>query len=243
MDYNKVELLGRLVVQIVDSLSAYSSADEGRLIYDNTNHLVYYGNQTTNGFKSLIDIPRDSKILVESDTAVVGYSLLGDQDDDVVYITRGSAAGGEIGGSSKLVGTFTQSNHSHGMTHYHGGENHLHSLNNHIHTVGIHTHQFIYYAGAGYTYSYDANGNYIRVQDYGTQHTTGLLVNVTDGDPRSTATSMYLEAYPAQSTSAAGGTTSYPGAYNYSTYSASTTASGPGTWRPSGRNFTRQQRV
>jgi hypothetical protein len=243
MDYSKIESVGPLLVESLDSLGSYTANDEGRLIYGNTDQLLYYGR--SGGFKSLIDIPRDSRIIIESNTAVVGYTLLTDQDDDVIYVTRGSAAGGEIGGSPKLAGTWTQSTHSHGMSHYHTGATHYHNQD-HNHIISQHTHKFVAYSSPGYTYSWNSLNNLARVQDYGTQHTTGLVVNVADGsDPASTSGDMYVEALAAQWLGGATvGTSSWASSYNHSTYSSSTTPSGTASgWKPLGTNFTRQQRV
>jgi hypothetical protein len=243
MDYSKIELTGPLSIEILNSLPSYTASEEGRFIYSNSDQILYYGR--SGGFKSLVDIPRDSIIIVEANTAVIGYTLLTDQNDDVLYITSGSVAGGEVGGSPKISGTWSQAvaSHSHGMSHYHSGATHYHNQD-HNHIISQHTHQFVYYVSAGYTYSWDGSNNLVRVQDYGTQHTTGLIVNVTDGDPASTSGNMYTEALASQWLSGATSiTTSWSSSYNHSTYSSSTTASGPDSWKPLGLNFTRQQRL
>jgi hypothetical protein len=65
-------------------------------------------------------LPSGAIILVDSNTAITGFTLLTDVDDGVVYITKGSVAGGEVGGSAKTGGTWTQPNHTHaGPTHRH----------------------------------------------------------------------------------------------------------------------------
>ena len=58
------------------------------------------------------DIPSGEKILFYKNTAVVGYSLLDTLDDKVVYVTKGSAAGGQTGGTVHSSGTWTQPAHT-----------------------------------------------------------------------------------------------------------------------------------
>lgn len=53
------------------------------------------------------DIPSGEKILFYKNTAVVGYSLLDTLDDKVVYVTKGSAAGGQTGGTVHSSGSWT----------------------------------------------------------------------------------------------------------------------------------------
>jgi len=53
------------------------------------------------------DIPSGEKILFYKNTAVIGYSLLDTLDDKVVYVTKGSAAGGQTGGAVHSSGSWT----------------------------------------------------------------------------------------------------------------------------------------
>lgn len=76
------------------------------------------------------DIPTGEIILFEKDTAVVGWTLLTNVDDYVVYITKGLAAGGEEGGNNKGGGTWTQ------VVHQHAGPSHAHTIS-HTHTTDI----------------------------------------------------------------------------------------------------------
>ena len=59
------------------------------------------------------DIPSGEKILFYKNTAVVGYSLLDTLDDKLVFVTKGSVAGGQTGGTVHSTGTWTQPNHLH----------------------------------------------------------------------------------------------------------------------------------
>ena len=90
---------------------------------------VAQGNHTHTG---LIDVPSGEIILFEKDTAVTGYSLLVTDDDSIIYITKGSGAGGEVGGTAKAGGTWSQPNHNHPFT-----STHTHTSGAHTHTVDI----------------------------------------------------------------------------------------------------------
>ena len=150
-------------------------------IFDFTNE------QLVNG-----DIPSGEIILFEKDTVVVGYTLLTDKDDMVIYITKGSVAGGETGATDKSGGTWTQPDHSHSIpSHQHGLPFGI-SVNTFVYTTSPSTgssRSFNRYASSG-------NGSY----------SVGRILTDSGG----------------------GGTTG----------SAATSSS----WRPPGRNFTRQQR-
>ena len=80
------------------------------------------------------DVPSGEIILFEKDTAVSGYSLLTTVDDQLLYITKGSGAGGDAGGSTKTSSTWSQPNHNHptGSHTLTDGE-----MPNHNHTGGI----------------------------------------------------------------------------------------------------------
>ena len=69
---------------------------------------------------ALAIIPSGEIILFYKDTAVTGYTLQDSLDDKVVFVTKGSAAGGEVGGAEHSGGTWTQPNHTHtGPSHWH----------------------------------------------------------------------------------------------------------------------------
>lgn len=75
------------------------------------------------------DVPAGEKILFYKNTAVIGYSLLDTLDDKVVYVTKGSVAGGQTGGTVHSSGTWTQPNHI--LT--------ISEMPNHRHTVELTT--------------------------------------------------------------------------------------------------------
>jgi len=58
-------------------------------------------------------VPAGEIFLFENDEAVTGYTLLTGHDNGVVYITKGSDAAGEVAGTNKSGGTWTQPTHTH----------------------------------------------------------------------------------------------------------------------------------
>lgn len=57
--------------------------------------------------------PSGTKMLFYQNTAPTGWTLDNTLDDKVVYITKGSGAGGQTGGGAHSSGTWTQPNHVH----------------------------------------------------------------------------------------------------------------------------------
>lgn len=80
----------------------------GAIAYNTTNNQMYVNNGTTWLTWSLIDyIPSATKMIFYQDTAPVGWTLDDTLDDKLIYITKGSAAGGEIGGAVNTSGTWS----------------------------------------------------------------------------------------------------------------------------------------
>lgn len=147
---------------------------------------------------ALPSIPLNEIILFESDTVITGYTLLTDINDELIYITKGSAAGGDSGSSQKTSSTWTQ------PTHVHATNDHTLTINEtpaHTHTV-----------------------------KEGSSVPGGSDENLTSGDDYTNSIKYY------STTSSKGG----GGAHNHGNTDASNTAN---TWRPLGRNYTRQQRT
>jgi len=167
--------------------------DEDNMISDSALHAA--SQQSIKAYiNSVGSIPIGTIILVEKDTAVVGYTLLTTVGDMVVYITKGSVAGGETGGTAKTGGTWTQPDHTH------TGSSHQHELPFHMSQhILRYPSTAVFGTGANLT-SYGAAG-----------------VNSVVGAVAAALTK-------AEGTSATG---------------AGATVN---TWRPPGRNFTRQQR-
>jgi len=59
------------------------------------------------------DIPAGTKMLFYADTAPTGWTIDNTLDDKVVFVTKGSAAGGQTGGGAHSTGTWTQPGHQH----------------------------------------------------------------------------------------------------------------------------------
>lgn len=78
---------------------------------------------------SFAEFPSGTKMLFYQDTAPTGWTIQNTLNDKVVYITKGSSAGGQTGGAEHSTGTWTQPNHNHtGPSHTHTGPSHTHSI-------------------------------------------------------------------------------------------------------------------
>jgi len=135
MKFYKIQMLGRFLSEYVADVSALvysSSLDKGRIVYDETTNTLYFGDDGSNQFSQIggaapsPSIPSSEIILFEKNTAVSGYSLLTDVDDETVFISKG--AGSVIGPGATTVGTWTQPGHTH------TGPSHTHGLGSHTHT-------------------------------------------------------------------------------------------------------------
>ena len=133
--YYKIDTRGKHWIQRVNGVPAWQASDKGRIIYDLITDSMYFANnvQWQAGGK-YSDIPQNTILLIESDVALTGYSLLINKEDMVVYIEKGTGAGGSAGGIDKAGGTWSQPNHIHSVgNHTHTVVNHSHSLNSHVH--------------------------------------------------------------------------------------------------------------
>jgi len=186
-------------------------------------------------------LPSGAIILVESDTAITGFTLLTSNDDDLVYITKGSSAGGDTGGSSKTSGTWTQPNHVHsGPSHTHTGPSHTHTGPSHTHAGPNHNHRWHYQSSGAYTFNSGGSAIAISMSTLYTSH-----IVATAGESGGLNTDAYTSN--TAGTTGAGGTgatgaggTGATGAGGTENTGNSATAS---TWRPKGLNYTRQQKI
>lgn len=147
------------------------------------------------------------------DTAPTGWTIKNTLDDKVLFITKGSAAGGQTGGGAHSSGTWTHPNHTH------TGPSHTHTGPSHTHTGPSHTHD-IQDSATSHDSSQAYSGGGIAIL-------SGRIVLTTAGsstvyDPSSTTT-----AGGSGNTSAAG--TGATGADGDGATSASATVN---TWRP-----------
>jgi hypothetical protein len=130
MKFYKIQMLGRFLSEYVANVTALSysaSLDKGRILYDETTNTLYFGDNSGGGQFTQIggSIPSTEIILFEKNTAVSGYTLLTNIDDETVYITKGSLAGGATGGAQKGAWTIT------GLAadaHTHTGASHNHTI-------------------------------------------------------------------------------------------------------------------
>jgi hypothetical protein len=83
-----------------------------------------------------IPIPSGTKMLFYANTAPTGWTIDNTLDDKLIYVTKGSVAGGQSGGGVHSTGTWTQPNHTHtGPSHTHTGPSHTHTGPSHAHTT------------------------------------------------------------------------------------------------------------
>jgi len=92
-------------------------------------------------------IPAGTKMVFYQDVAPTGWTIANTLDDKVLFVTKGSAAGGQTGGGAHSTGTWTQPNHTH-------------TANNSDVTIPAHTHTFSATSGnvsAGHTHTYSGD--------------------------------------------------------------------------------------
>lgn len=85
------------------------------------------GNVTwgSGGTAGIASVPTGESILFYSNDTILGYTLETlIADDDVVYITKGTLAGGQAGGAMKPLSTWTQPTHVHAAGAVGGWHNH-----------------------------------------------------------------------------------------------------------------------
>jgi hypothetical protein len=180
---------------------------------------VSFGNHTHFEY---IDVPAGSDILFVEDTAQTGYTLVTTLDDAVVYMTKGSAAGGETGGTVKSGGTWSQPVHNHSIT----------AQANHSHTTAGHT--LITAEMPNHTHILLSNS---MSSQYNTAKPGDRTNNTMDIQYATGSVSGHSGTTAAHSH----GNTGNAGNHDHggSTQDSSTL----NTWRPYGVNVTRQQRT
>jgi len=238
----KVDVQGKHWLQRVASAPAWTADDEARILYDENDDQVKFANSSewsTAGQYN--DVPLGVTILAESDIALIGYSLEVDKDDMISYATKGSGAGGGAGGSDYAGSTWTQPNHTHTQaSHQHNVGSHVHSVGSHIHSttavalsvaqMAAHTHT----PQAGYANFRSTTGNEIGSggNNYGTFGATGATGSGSAHSHGNTGTGTGNTGSPSGSTNTTSGGGNVTGG-----------GAGANSWRPRGRNFTRQTRI
>ncbi len=223
-----LDVRGKFWPERLPTEPVWTADDEGRLFYDESVEGLKFGTASDwSNAGSYNDVPLNTILLIESNVAIVpSYSLLTNKNDMVVYITSGSVAGGETGGTDKSGGTWTQPGHTHSQpTHQHSGPSHTHSVSSGtVPGTPSHTHGPGSGAGNFMTSSFSTHGR--GGDSYGT------FSNTDSGGGGGSSHD--------HGGSTGGGGTGNTGAGGGDTTGSGATAS---TWRPNGRNFTRQQRI
>jgi len=227
-----MDVRGKFWPERLASEPVWTPDDEGRVFYDEAIESIKFGTSSDwSNAGAYNDVPLNTILLIESDTQLTGYSLLTNKDDDVVYVTKGSVAGGEVGGTDKLNGfaghtvSWTQPGHDHTVaSHTHPVSSHNHggvSGSSSIPGAPAHTHG----TQAGFTqFMGISGGSHGRAGD-----SYGVFPNTDTGGGGSSAHTHSVSSGTATATSGGGGNTGPDGTAN--------------SWRPKGRNFTRQQRT
>ena len=238
-EFYNVDIRGKHWLERLSSLPAWSAEDEGRILYDSANEQVVSGNasQWIRAGK-YGDVPLGTTLLAESDVALVGFSMEIDKDDMVSYMTKGSGAGGEAGGSDKSGGTWTQPNHTHTQI------THQHDVGSHLHSIGSHTHSTIAVAlteAQLASHRHPTPGNFFSASgftlssgccNWGTYTYTGYTGSGATHSHGNTGAGVGDTGAPSGDTDSGAGGGDLTGG-----------GASANTWRPEGRNFTRQTRI
>jgi hypothetical protein len=115
-----ISLPGTIGVAYIGATAAITALANlnGKVAFDTT---LYQPKMNTGSAWAIYSpVPTGFKTVVYADTAQTGWTLDNTLDDKVLFVTKGSAAGGDTGGSTHDTGTWTQPNHTHtGPSHVH----------------------------------------------------------------------------------------------------------------------------
>ena len=234
--FYKIDTRGKHWLERVPTAPVWSAEDEGRILYDEGDEQVKFGNSVEwSNAGQYNDVPLNTILLIESDTALTGYTLLTNKDDMTVYVTKGSGAGGDAGGSDKTGGTWTTPLHTHSVA------THTHTVGSHVHSVGSHVHS--------------TSARTLSISQM-PSHTHGISPDDCSGGggdlEAGAGTFAFSTATGGSGSHTHGNTGAGTGNTGAPTGDTNTNAGGPGntgnqpgqnSWRPRGRNFTRQQRT
>ena len=219
--------------------STPGSVDHSLLLnldYASSGHTGFAPDPHSNAYHSdPPSIPSGEIILFEKDTVVLGYTLLTSLDDDLVYITKGSAAGGETGGTAKTGSTWTQPVHAHIITP--DGSVHTHAIAD----DGSHDHMWKHHIGTNDERTWDGVSSTITLNSTNpnaSAGTEGIIVSASTGTPYTIDDNFYTAV---EGLHDHGGLTS-PGDDEHNHGGTTGDSATVNTWRPKGINYTRQQR-
>jgi len=196
MDAHAITMKGPYHAENKDIAVFNAPADERKIRYWNDN--LYFG---SSGWQKLgikyNAVPQNAILLFDADTAVYGFTLLTNIDDELAYAQIAGTNGG--GGASRTGSTWNQPTH-------------LHSQSQHTHDISTHQHYFTGTTGDSPAGS-DTHYGGARLEMYVHQH---LFYGYTDPGGGITSNNTLINT----------------GIDNIGI-----------SWRPKGRNFTRQQRT
>jgi hypothetical protein len=140
------------------------------------------GSAVTSSHDYLIEnlIPGGTKMLFYADAAPAGWTIENTLDDKLVFVTKGSVAGGDTGGQAHATGTWTQPNHqlvaSEIPAHTHPGSTAANE--------SAHTHDSTTHTGTGSAQEGATTGNVSNPETTGagSAHTHTITVASQGGD-------------------------------------------------------------
>jgi len=222
--FYKVDVQGKNWLQRLGAVPAWTSEDEGRILFNTgaisgENPVVVGGSSAWLRAGEYGDVPLGTTLLIDSAVTITGYTILTDQDDKIIYVSKGPGGVNGVGGDN--FGTWTQPNHDHTQDpHTHPDGSYALSTTGSTYSLPSHTHPP--QSGFGNFMSSSGSTHGEAGDSYGTFANTGAA-----GSGGSHAHS-------------GGSVTGVSGSDGDTTVDPSATAN---TWRPAGRNFTRQSRI
>jgi hypothetical protein len=93
-------------------INALTGMSEGAIAYDETLQKMKIYESAAWAVLTISPIPAGTKMLFYQDTAPTGWTIENTLNDKLVFITKGSAAGGQTGGAAHSTGSWTISGFS-----------------------------------------------------------------------------------------------------------------------------------
>jgi hypothetical protein len=201
-----------------------------------TNKTLYSPTLSGGSYTGTISwIPAGTKMVFYQDVAPTGWTIANTLDDKVLFVTKGSAAGGETGGGAHSTGTWTQPNHTHttensnvtvpahthtfSATSGNASADHSHTYSGSTDTESAHTHIFTAPTGGG---SVGAGGSIANAKQSNTGAGSAHKHSFSGTTSEESANHNHAVSGTSDSTGSGTGTHSH-------TVNASATAN---TWRP-----------
>lgn len=181
MDFHEIDTKGKLYIQRVATKPTWVSADLGRIIYVIDEGAFYFASSSAWSLWGSDIIPAGTKMIFYQDTAPTGWTIDGTVADALIAVKGGSNAYNVAGG--QLAGTWVHGDHSHTFADSFSAS--------HSHALGSHNHQW--YNGNKRSWESDGSTTVTVNNSWTGNTTTGLIVNVTSANSRSSTVLMYTK--------------------------------------------------